>query len=174
MQSDAELVDMVLNGNQDAFAVLIRRYEGAVRAVATQVLGDLHAAEDAAQEAFVKAYQNLGGLQKSSVFGGWLLKIARHQAITLARQRARHQGGRVTEEIPAHRGNGQLDEESKILLAAVMKLPQHERRVVMLRHFDGHTVRVIAGMTGRSISTVTKQLSRARQRLREALRDISP
>ena len=56
MRTDAELVNAVLNGEKQAFAILVKRYERPVRAVALDVLGDFHSATDTAQDAFVKAY----------------------------------------------------------------------------------------------------------------------
>ena len=96
------------------------------------------------------------------------------QAVALARRRSRSQPVEAPGDEPAHDRNGQLDESSQQLLAAVTQLPRHERRVLMLKHFDGHSVRTIAEMTGRPVGTVTKQLSRAYQRLREQLREVGP
>jgi len=52
-----------------------------------------------------------------------------------------------------------------------MRLPKHERAVVMLRYFEGHSVKVIGTMTGRPVGTVTMQLSRARARLQKWLKE---
>ncbi len=168
-QSDAELVNAVLDGKREAFAVLLRRYEPNVRAVCTSVLGDCHAGADASQEAFLKAYQKLGGLRKAEVFGPWLMKIARRCALDAARKA----GKEVSLEPAVHAAiggsNGQLDDDKQELLAAVMRLGASERQVVMLRYFGGHTVKDVAGISGRSVGTVTKQLSRAHKRLRGML-----
>ena len=59
MLSDQELVEAIIAGDRAVFAELVRRYERAVRAVAADVLGDVHLAEDCAQEVFVKAYEKL-------------------------------------------------------------------------------------------------------------------
>ena len=67
--------------------------------------------------------------------------------------------------------NGHLEEDQQALLAAVMRLPTGEREVVMLRYFDGHTVKDVASIAGRSVGTVTKQLSRAHQHLRIMLEE---
>ena len=166
MESDAEIVASILDGQPDAFALLVRRYERAVRAVATQVLGDLHAAEDAAQEAFIMAYENLVKLRDRSAFGAWLLKIARRKALTVAR-RGRHATNPLPSDQEAVQSiNTTLSQRSQNLLDAVMGLPEHERRVIMLKYFDGYGVNAIADMTGLAVGTVTKKLSRARQRLR--------
>ena len=74
VRADAELVRAVLNGEKQAFAVLVKRYEKPVRAVAMDVLGDHHLAADVSQDAFVKAFEHLAGLRKPQAFGPWLLK----------------------------------------------------------------------------------------------------
>ncbi len=171
MQSDAEIAKMVLNGEKQAFALLVERYERPVRAVALNVLGDYHRAADAAQDAFVKAYENLPGLRKPASFGPWLMKIARRCALDSARRP--HKEGRLEPDVAeAIEGpNGQLDPAKKMLLAAVSKLPRAERQVIMLRYFGRHTVKDVANIAARSIGTVTKQLSRAHKRLRKLLKE---
>ncbi|MCX5636406.1 MAG: hypothetical protein NTX52_01765 [Planctomycetota bacterium] len=63
VQSDAEIVSAVLNGYKEAFAMLVKRYERPVRAIALDVLGDYHSTADVSQDAFVKAYRELPCLQ---------------------------------------------------------------------------------------------------------------
>lgn len=169
MQSDAELVKAILNGNKQAFGVLVKRYERPVRAIALDVLGDYHLASDVSQDAFVTAYENLSGLRKPSIFGPWLMKITRRRAIDWARRK--RDEAPLESVIPAtiHNPNGQLDEEKRWLLTAVMKLPESERQVIMLRYFGDNRVNHVAEIVGRSVGTVTKQLSRAHKRLRKIL-----
>jgi len=168
VRTDAELVNAVLNGEKQAFAVLVARYERLVRAAALNVLGDGTNAQDAAQDAFVTAYENLFALRKVSSFGPWLMKITRRCALDFSRRKPKQAppGARAaTIENP----DGRLDEEKQALLAAVLKLPEGERQVVMLRYFSALGVRDVAEILGRSLGTVTKQLSRAHKRLRKIL-----
>jgi DNA-directed RNA polymerase specialized sigma24 family protein len=137
--SDGELVDAVRRGDRDAFAVLVARYECAVRAVATSVLRDTHAAQDVAQEAFFAAYEKLGRLRDASSFGRWLLKIARHRAISAKR--------RDRQLLP----------------------PDALRIVVMLYYFNQYNVHEVAAMLSRPVGTVTVQLCRARKQLQRQL-----
>ncbi|MHC4623146.1 MAG: RNA polymerase sigma factor [Planctomycetota bacterium] len=171
MQSDVQLVEAVLNGQKQAFAALVGRYERSVRAVAMDVLDDHELVQDIAQEAFLKAYQNLGSLRKPQAFGPWLMKITRRCALSVAGQRPRETSLEPRETLAAESSNGRLDEEKQRLLAAVIKLPEGEKQVVMLRYFSGHTVREVAAILGRSVGTVTKQLSRAHKRLRNILKE---
>jgi len=159
------LVGAVLAGDRSAFALLVSRYKGAVRATALSVLGDHHAAEDIEQEAFVAAYRKLATLRSARKFGPWVLQITRRLALNAARRRPTT----ITldeQAEPAAPGDGQLEADLQPVLAAVMKLPEPERQAVMLRYFGGHSVQEMADMTSRSVGTVTKQLWRARQRLR--------
>jgi RNA polymerase sigma-70 factor (ECF subfamily) len=169
VRTDAELVSAVLDGEKQAFAVLVRRYERPVRAVALDVLGDYHLASDVSQEAFIKAYEQLAGLRKHEAFGPWLMKIAHRCAHDSVRQKLKET--RLEMKAVALRENpdGQLDEEKQRLLAAVVKLPRSEKQVVMLRYLDDNSVKDVADIVGRSIGTITKQLSRAHKRLRKIL-----
>lgn len=172
-QSDAELVRAAIQGNREAYAEMIRRYSGSVRAVGVRILGDLHAAEDVAQDTFIKAYTNLSSLRRRSAFGSWLLKIARREAIGQLRRRPQNvQSLQDATEPSIVPKDGRLDGQFQVLLNAVMKLPEPQRRLIMLRHFDGHSVRSIATILDRSVGTVTKQLTRAHRRLRNRLKEF--
>jgi RNA polymerase sigma-70 factor (ECF subfamily) len=67
--------------------------------------------------------------------------------------------------------DGRIDEPNRKLLDAVMRLPKHERVVIMLRYFDDHSTKTISEITGRPIGTVTTQLSRAHARLHKWLKE---
>ncbi|MHC4743318.1 MAG: RNA polymerase sigma factor [Planctomycetota bacterium] len=171
MQSDAEIAKTVLNGEKQAFAALVERYERPVRAVALNILGDYHRAADAAQDAFVKAYEKLPALRKPSAFGPWLMQITRRCALDLARRTPKEAS--LEPELAAEIESRDvcLDEGKQGLLAAVAKLPKGEQQVIMLRYLGANSVREVARIVGRSVGTITKQLSRAHKRLRKILKE---
>jgi RNA polymerase sigma-70 factor (ECF subfamily) len=169
VRTDAELVNAVLDGEKQTFAVLVKRYERPVRAVALDVMGDYHSASDISQEAFVKAYEQLAGLRKPEVFGPWLMKITRRCALDSLRRRPKETQLEPKIAAAIESPDGQLDEDKKRLLAAVVKLPKAEKQVVMLRYFGDNSVKDVAKIVDRSLGTVTKQLSRAHKRLRNVL-----
>ena len=172
--SDSKLVEAVLNGDRQAYGCLFERHERSVQAVALAILGDYHAAQDVVQESFVKAYMKLGGLRKGSSFGPWLRKIARHEAIRISRSKLKRESARQhAMQIHTAAGDGQIDETNRRLLMAVMRLPEHQRVVVMLRYFDNHSMKMISQITGRPVGTVTMQLSRAHARLHKWLKEKS-
>jgi RNA polymerase sigma-70 factor, ECF subfamily len=173
MRTNDELIAAILGGEQAAFAELLRRYERAAWATAWKVLRDFHAAQDATQNAFVEAYRRLGQLRSPDLFGVWLLRITRREALRLARRGSRAHPLGLSGDVPACEPGERLTPESAELVLAIARLPEHERLVVALRYLDGLSVAEVARLTGRPVGTVTKQLSRAIERLRSMFREVN-
>ncbi|MGE5194141.1 MAG: RNA polymerase sigma factor [Deltaproteobacteria bacterium] len=165
MKSDAEIIELVKAGQIEAFAELVTRYERLVRAAALHTVRERHAAEDVTQEAFVIALETIASLRDTSRFAPWLLGITRNRAAKAMRARCRSPA--LVGDVEAHPDDGRpLGDASALLLELVERLPEHERVVVGLKNLQGHSVPEIAAITGRPVGTVTKQLSRAYERLR--------
>lgn len=177
MKSDAEIVRLVLQGDRESFAVLVARHEKAAWATAWRVLRDEHAASDVAQDAFLQAFHRLHDLREPELFGVWLLRIARREAIKVARASSRNRVKSIEDESEApsdERGTGSgLSSDSEQILAALARLPEHERLVVSLHYLEGQSVIEIGAALGRPVGTVTKQLSRAIARLRGKLWEVT-
>lgn len=171
IESDRNLVEAVLRGDRNAFAVLVQRYKGVVVAIATEILDDKHAAEDVAQDAFLTAYEGLSSLRDGGAFGFWLMQITRRAALRFADQHRRERVLHVDAGEPFADRNGKPNDRSMELLRLVQRLPEHERFVVMLRYFENHSVLEISDMIGHPVSTVTKRLTRARRRLGKWFRE---
>jgi len=171
MPSTAELVRASRLGEASAFAELVRCYERAAVITAHSVLRDFHLAQDAAQEAFVIAHQRLAQLRDAASFGPWLLRIVRRQALRLGRGRnaERIVAGGVDRAVTKTRDWMEPYEE---VVQYIARLPEHERIVVVMRYIDGRSVQEIADTTGRPLGTITKQLSRAVERLRDWLVEV--
>jgi RNA polymerase sigma factor (sigma-70 family) len=97
------------------------------------------------------------------------MKITQRCALDTAHQKPKEASLETAVVAAIENPDGQLDEDKQRLLAAVVKLPESERQVVMLRYFGGHSVKDVADIVGRGVGTVTKQLSRAHKRLRKIL-----
>lgn len=168
MVSDAELVANVRRGDVEAFGQLIERYERTVLAAALAELRDIHLAEDVAQETLLLAFRRLDTLRDEAKFGPWLMQIARRKVVDAVR------AGRNPVSVPLDDSQHETPDvsgyqswiENEHLLSLVARLPDHERVLVGLRYFDGHSMAEIAEITARPIGTVTKQLSRTIRRLR--------
>ena len=100
------------------------------------------------------------------------MKITRRCALDSLRQKPKETQLEPKIVTAIEGPNGQLDEDEQKLLAAVVKLPKAEKQVVMLRYFSDNGVKDVAKIAGRSIGTVTKQLSRAHKRLRKILSEM--
>jgi RNA polymerase sigma factor (sigma-70 family) len=129
------------------------------------------AADDVAQEAFIRAWQQLANLRNPKVFGIWLIRITRRCAFDSLKKQQSLQFSDCLDHLPSHQRNGQLDEKNQYLLETIQALPKTERQVVMLRYFGPHSVSQLATVLNRSVGTVTKQLSRAHQRLKNQLKE---
>lgn len=165
-KSTETLVKDSQRGDSAAFTELILRYERAAWLVAWEVLRDYHLASDATQNAFIEAYKHLSQLRESSTFGSWLMHIVRREAIRISNRFDRAVTRDLTEERAENRT---VDSEDESLFLAICELPEHEQLVVVLRYLNGLTLAEIAQDCGRPMGTVTKQLSRAIQRLRTIL-----
>ncbi len=173
MQTDAEIVRLVLQGDREAFATLVARHEKAVWITAWRIVHDEHAALDVAQDAFLHAFQRLPGLRQPELFGAWLLRITRREAIRAARTAARLSPCPVDEKREGSYEVVQRDGDAADLVSALARLPEHERLVVCLRYLEGHSVSDIGRVLGRPVGTVTKQLSRGITRLKSLLVEVT-
>ena len=84
---DTQLIQRVLEGDDTAFSVLVRKYRKSVHALAWRKIGDFHIAEDITQDTFLKAYQKLSTLKKPQRFASWLYVIAANHCSTWLRKK---------------------------------------------------------------------------------------
>jgi RNA polymerase sigma-70 factor (ECF subfamily) len=179
-QSDSALVGRILGGDADAFALLVDRYKGIVWSIACNASGSLHDAEDLAQEAFVRAYLDLGSLRDPSRFRSWLYKVTVNVCRTWHRM-ARRRPLRMDvdcdslprQNAPTGRWAGMSNYELRSrVMAAVNSLPPKTRAPVMLYYVDGLSQKEVADLLHISVGAVKSRLHRARKDLREGAREL--
>ncbi|NJO81680.1 MAG: sigma-70 family RNA polymerase sigma factor [Blastochloris sp.] len=175
-ESVTELVVASQHGDLEAFGRLVVRFQRLACAVAYAVVGDVHLAEDAAQDACIEAYQNLGRLREPAAFATWFRAIVHKRADRLVRGKrppllpldaAAHLQARHAE--PAH-----LTEVRALrtaVHAAVASLPEPDRLLVSLFHLGGYSQREVAAVVDLPEQVVKKRLFRARQTLRRLLEE---
>lgn len=190
---DAAVVAAVLRGDRDAFRILVERESTSVIRACHRILGDLHEAEDAAQEAFVIAYRSLASWRADGPFGAWLSRIAVRVAL---RQASRRRGLTWLDPLsgPDPVGAGELEramaassaiavdpasqalrrERDRGVRAAVAALDEPYREVVALRFFADLPLAEIARQTDRPLGTVKTQLHRGLLRLRALVESEGP
>ncbi len=173
---DAELVERAKSGEIDAYGQLVRRYQDIAFRTAYVIAGGTGDAEDAAQEAFVKAYYALGRFRKGASFKPWLLAIVANEARNRVRSASRRAGlaARITEDrasgdaAPSPEVAAMHAEDRTTLLAALDSLGEQDRLVLTYRYFFDLTEREMAQALGCRPGTVKSRLSRALTRLRAA------
>ncbi|MBM4039518.1 MAG: sigma-70 family RNA polymerase sigma factor [Planctomycetes bacterium] len=161
--ADADLVQQARAGQEHGFAALVRRYQGLVVARAYAVLHDRADAEDAAQEAFLRAFRSLGQLRDPAAFAPWLLQAVVNVARRAARRRARRPAAGIEAEPPDRR------EAHPEVLDAIATLPEGYQQVIHLHYSQGCSCDEIARLLGLQVGSVTSRLTRARQMLRRLL-----
>jgi RNA polymerase sigma-70 factor, ECF subfamily len=172
-RSDAELVIAARQGDLDAFAALVERYRSPALRFAYGIAGN--EAEDAVQDAFVKAYRNLGGFRSDSAFRPWLFTIVANEARNRRRSSSRRRKlelqvrdqpqpvGPVVEDVAARHDQRQQ------LLDLAASLPDRYREVVALRYFAGLSEIETANVLSCPLGTAKSRLSRALGLLRARL-----
>jgi RNA polymerase sigma factor (sigma-70 family) len=176
--AEAELVSRARRGDGAAFGALVDAYADVAFRTAYLVTGDASEAEDAAQEAFVKAYRALDRFREGSPFRPWLLRIVGNTARNRRRSAGRRLGLRLRAQAETPIGAAAPSPESELireerrraLLDAVDALPVDDRLVIGARYFLDLSEGEIASLAGVARGTVKSRLFRARRRLAQALR----
>ena len=177
MQSERELVERAKQGDTGAYDALVSQYLKRVISIAWGIVRNAHDAEDLAQEAFVKAYENLGRFRSEEPFGPWIYRIATNLSLDVLKHRKRIRHEEITELEPAgRRDNADLgassNEIARRIDEAIEELPDMQRIVARLHLVEQFEHQEIAAMTGLSEGTVRSHLSLGRKKLKEKLADL--
>ena len=172
---EPEAIERAAAGDAASFGTLVERYQDVAFRTAYLIVRDAAAAEDVAQDAFVRAYRQLHTFRRGEPFRPWLLRIVTNLALNEVRSRTRRTGllGRIgsiaerTVEAP-HEAVAASDDAS-ILLRAISELPEDDRVVLHLRYYLELPEREIAAAIGKPSGTVKSRLHRASRRLREVI-----
>jgi len=170
--SEPEAIRRAKHGDIRAFETLYRIHGPRVYAVALRLTGNANAASEATQDAFVRAWERLNTFRGESSFGTWLHRLTVNATLATRRSESRRLR-RVEPRDPgtlALHGGREDDPAARMdLEAAIRALPAASRTVFVLHDVEGYDYEEIAELTGRAVSSVRSQISRARDRLRELL-----
>lgn len=175
--TDAELVEGARRGDAAAWRAIIRRYTPTLYRVAARMLGPGAEAEDACQEAFLRAHRGFGGYDAARPLGPWLARIAYHAA--LKRLAAPRRAGEAIDPSALERIEDAVGpspehalaalETGALLTAALGQLSAQDRALVTLRYVDGLTDLEVGEAVGMNRNTVRTRLHRARLVLQKVL-----
>ena len=158
-------------GDAEAFAELVRRYEGAVFRLALRITGTREDAQDAAQETFLRAYRGLSRFDPQRPFGPWLLKIAANRALSKAGRR--RNTAPLDEAMQMREETGREDaarDELESVRCAMTDLAPADRAILALRYEEGMKVAEIARTLDIQQGAVKVRLLRARERLMRVMK----
>ena len=163
---DESLVRASQQDDKAAYAVLVEMYYRGVFAMCLGVLGNIHDAEDVAQEAMLRGFLKIKKLQKAGQFEAWILQITRNLCIDFIRRR-KHVKKTLTAEnlMQRERRTG----ENHDLQLAIRRLPQELRVPLTMYYFDGKNAKTIAEKLDISHSGACRKLREARKQLHELL-----
>ncbi|MBD1393647.1 RNA polymerase sigma factor [Mucilaginibacter glaciei] len=176
--TDIELIQQTLDGNQSAYADLVKRHQRFVFTLALRFAKGREDAEEIAQDCFIKAYRSLSSFQQQSKFSTWLYSIVYTTAMTFLRKKRVNTASIDEEEsfLQIESKPGSYDENnvenksrSYYLNQAIGQLLPDDATIITLFYQGEQSLEEIAKATGMEANTVKVKLFRARQRLKDRL-----
>jgi RNA polymerase sigma factor (sigma-70 family) len=184
--SDSELVSLYIHGNEKAFAKLVQRHRSKIYTTIYLIVKDQYVAEDLMQDSFVKAVEMLksGRYNDEGKFLPWILRIAHNLAIDNFRREKRYpevvfeDGSNVFNTLDFSEDSAESyqirQETHEHLRELIQRLPEPQREVLIMRHYEDMSFQEIADATGVSINTALGRMRYALINLRKQLSNRIP
>jgi RNA polymerase sigma-70 factor (ECF subfamily) len=174
---ESAAIERARGGDGDAFDLLVARWSRRVASLAWTLTGSADAAEEIAQETFVRAWRNIGRFRAAAAFGPWILRIATNLSVDHLRRARRFEPMLTASDAAAVMASPErqaiMSETAIRIGAAIDSLPGMQRIVAQLFLVEEYDHAEIAEMTGLTQGTVRSHLSIARAKLRQALGEES-
>ena len=183
MDGDVDLVGRCRAGDEEACETLVRRYQERVFALIYRITGEADRVEDIAQEVFLRAFRSLKSFRGGASFYTWLYRITVNTALNAMRSQGRRQETSLEAlegmEFPVDPEAGPAERAAQRQLArrvgeAIDQLEEQYRVIIYLRELEGFSYEEIAEVVELPVGTVKSRLFRARQQLKEQLKEILP
>jgi RNA polymerase sigma-70 factor (ECF subfamily) len=163
---DRKIVERVLNGDPEAFNLLVRQWEKPIYNFILRMVGDRDEAMDLCQDSFMKAYRELDTLKDRDRFSAWLYRIAHNTCFS----KFRKDHGKTFVELEPETGSLKSSIELRLAVEkALQQLPEDQREVVVLKIFQDLKFDEIAAIQGAPVSTVKSRLYMGFEKLRSIL-----
>lgn len=175
---DNYIIELVKNGNDNAFTVLVTRYKQIIAKTVIGMLGDCAEADDVGQETFVRFYKSINNFRGDSALGTYLTRIAINLSLNELKRRKRKQLFflPVNNERQTNISDVNSDFEKKdtkeIIDMAIKTLKPEHRSVVILRLVNGYSTKETSEILNLPIGTVLSRLSRAQVKLKDILKKL--
>jgi len=178
---DSELICAYQNGNEEAFAALVRKYQRPLFTFLLRLVGNRQSAEDLFQDTFMRVLRALPKYKEDGRFSGWLFGSARNLAIDLLRRRRVHQGyfqddeealNMAVDYQTATDAEVEKAELGRLVENALLQLPAKQRQVFLLRQHGEMSFKEIAELLDEPLNTVLSHMHNAVTKLRQQLRCV--
>ncbi len=177
-RTDAQVVRDVLDGDRDAYRLLVRRYGDVLHAHAVRMVGSQDVAGDLVQDAFVAGYRRLASLRDADRVGAWLFRILANRVRDHLRRKSR---GEVSlhglPDLPGQLGDPEEAaagaEVHERMRRALVRLTPEQREAFVLKHVEGRTYEEIAAIMDISVAALKMRVHRARDALRGLLKEFA-
>lgn len=179
-KTDIEIIDLVLAGNQAAYADLVKAHQRYVFTLAMRFTRSREDAEEVAQDTFVKAYRSLGNYQRSAKFSTWLYTIVYHTAMTHLRKKRVSTSSIDDDENSIQLQSYSIDDQSSVekksrsfyVNQAIGMLLPDDATIITLFYQGEQSLEEIAKVMNMEANTIKVKLHRARHRLKERLEQL--
>lgn len=177
VETELGLIERAQQGDRSAFGELVRRHYDNVVNVVYRMCGEALLAEDAAQEAFIRAWVNLPSFEPRSSLRNWLYRIAVNAALDVLRRKSEEtiedeEMLMISDQAPSPEETLITKERAELLHGAVKTLPEAARSVLVLREYGELSYQEIASVLDIPIGTVMSRLNYARNCLRKVLKPL--
>lgn len=175
--SDSELIQRILNGEAERYAILVERYQDALFRHALGMVGDADAAADLVQESLVKAYTRLHTCNDPARFPAWIFRILRNRCRDWLKNR-RQQTVELREDTAATDAADdpgtalERSELGRVVDGALARLPEAQREAFLLKHVEGLSYEEMAERLDTGVSALKMRVMRAREALQLLLRNV--
>jgi RNA polymerase sigma factor (sigma-70 family) len=175
VQEENELIDRILAGERQLYAELVNKYKSYAYTIALKVVENKPEAEEAAQDAFIKAFNYLKSFNRQAKFSTWLYRIVFNTAISY-RRKNRQQFQDIQENTVEfdEQADTQIERDDKqiFLKQAMDKLNEADRLSIQLYYIKELSLEEVAETMGQNLNTIKVRVHRARQRLADELKRI--
>jgi len=179
-KTDEYYIREILKGDSGSFSQLVEKYSHLAFSLSMKILNQREDAEEAAQDAFIKAYNSLSSFQSSATFKTWFFRIVYNTSISKLRTRknieVKFEDIKIsdTEILATENAIGKLnaDDRQRYLLVGLERLEPDERALLKMYYYDEFSMDDVSVITGLTVSNVKVKIHRSRKKLLQELKSV--
>ncbi|MGC1204966.1 MAG: sigma-70 family RNA polymerase sigma factor [Flavobacteriaceae bacterium] len=177
--NDQHYINLILDGDTNAFSVLVNRYKDLVYTLTMRMLKNREEAEEVAQDSFIKAYKSLNRFKGDSKFSTWIYKIAYNTSLDRLKKNRKHYNDVPIDEFTEHQvktidnalDNLESKEQTKAIQDCITLLPSEDGFLLTLYYFDEMSLEEISQTVGLTSNSIKVKIFRARKKLATILKN---